>query len=75
MSYDEWRKKVGHRCCSKLKCTFSDFKRTISNIVSVITNNKISLEMLLKTILFNFYKDLHAQVLEETGNGVMVKSD
>ncbi len=59
----------------KLECIFFDFKRTISEIVSIITDSEISLEMFLKTMSFNFYKDLHAQVLEETSNGVVVKGN
>lgn len=31
--------------------------------------------MFLKTMAFNFYKDIHAQIVGVTGNGVVVVED
>lgn len=58
-----------------MECTFFDFKRIISETVLAITDSRISLEMFLKTMSFNFYMDLRAQALKKTSNKVVVKGN
>ena len=72
MPYDEWRRKTKYGRRWKAECTFSDFKRLIGETVAAVTDTGISLEMFIKTMAFNFYKDVRAQVLGVTGNGVVV---
>lgn len=63
------------RTSLEVECTFFDFKRIISETVLAITDSRISLEMFLKTMSFNFYMDLRAQALKKTSNKVVVKGN
>ena len=55
-----------------MECTFSDFKRVISECIDATSQDGMVRETFFKTLAFNIHKGIRASILQITGNGVVV---
>ena len=72
MPYNEWVEKSGYGLRWKIECTFSDFKRVISECIDATSQDGMVRETFFKTLAFNIHKGIRASILQITGNGVVV---
>ena len=72
MPYEEWVEKSGYGLRWKVECTFSDFKRVISECIDATSQDGMVRETFFKTLAFNIHKGIRASILQITGNGVVV---
>lgn len=70
LTYDEWRATTKYGRRWKSECTFSDFKRLISEHIDGITDQGIIKETVGKIEGFNLYKSVRADMIGTTLNGV-----
>lgn len=70
LPYDEWRATTKYGRRWKSECTFSDFKRLISEHIDGITDQGIIKETVGKIEGFNLYKSVRADMIGTTLNGV-----
>ena len=74
MSYEEWKKKVEYGRRWRVEGIFSDFKRIMSETIDSITDIGIVVEVAMKVIMFNLYKESRSDLMCITGNGIPVGS-
>jgi len=72
MTYEEWRAKTKYGRRWKSECTFSDFKRLISEQIAAVTDTGVIVETIGKIIAFDRYKEIRASIVGITCNGVTI---
>ena len=72
LSYDEWRSTTKYGRRWKSECTFSDFKRLISEHLEGRCDAGIVKETVGKIVAFDFFKEVRAEIVGTTSNGVVV---
>ena len=69
---EEWAVTTGYGMRWKVECTFSDFKRLISEYISATSERGWVREVFQKVRAFDIHKQVRADLLGTTGNGVVV---
>lgn len=67
-----WAKLTGYGFRWKIECTFSDLKRLISESVAARKKGGWIREVFQKVCAFNIHKEIRADIVVRTGNGVTV---
>lgn len=74
LPYDEWRIVSGYGTRWKGECVFSDMKRIFPETVESATDFGIVREVHARVMAFNKYKEIRADIMGVTGNGVNISA-
>lgn len=69
---ENWAELTGYGFRWKIECTFSDLKRMVSEFVAARKKKGWIREIFQKIVFFNIHKQIRADIMGTTGNGVKV---
>lgn len=72
LPYEKWLEISGYGIRWKAECGFSDLKRVAGENIRARTYQGMVREVFGKMVAFNYHKQVRANILEVTGNGVRV---